>query len=932
MENQLRFLSSHLNLTVIGIFVFITLLVGLWAGRNVKTLKDYALANREFGAGVLTMTFLATNIHGNYIIAIAADFARDGCVAILDNIGPTVAFIWLALFVAPRITRFRDAITIGDISESMYGRPTKLLVGISGALYCLVIAIFPILVTGELLKSLLGVPESKAILMAAGVTILYASRGGIRSVSLTDVIQFVALIIVIAIMTNGLIVKIDGIQSIFKQLHAIKPQNFAITSHPSFKEYLFVGISNAIGIHLLAPPYIQRMAMAGSATKVKKMLLYSALFYTCLIVSLMLIGFASTVLYPSVKEREILPNLITNIFPVGIQGFIIAGILAINMSTSDSFIHSAGLLLVRDVIKPIKEQQGRTFSELKYMRYFIVLAGFCVLLLAYFYNLRTTQISLLYRYGAIALYASLIPIVLGILGFKPDKKAFLFSFLSYVAILLPLSLLGKTSVGIKVLAIGVSTTVFLITHFFINKGFVFIHSATGYHKTWQPSLSGFIKWLKNYFPTPTNVARYSELKVTQHGQNSLAFSIFLSVTYMLPYMLAHKGDLDLFNTVALVRTFGLLLCCGLMMKTLWSRKAQTKLFPLYWHLTLLYCLPFATTLIFLLGAGSSNWQAEIGLSIIMLIVLVDWISFLVIGSLGVIAAFGMYYALQGQMPFLPDFDTVYYLTVTSISTTIVGLVFARRKEIYSKIRFQTVTSLARFMGHEVNHLANYTVGPAQNIQFHLKHFTKPFENEDEKGYFLTENSYEQCFDSAKKIEKGSFLMTETAKQLAAIIQQYSNSLNNPEKISLQALIEEAIERYPGESYQKACISLNLKKNFFARIPKRALIFVIHNIIRNSFIHGRKEDLQVVVSVDNQLLRIRDNGSGIPAENLEAIFDMFFTTGDPRVSSGIGLGFAKLVVGWFNGKIWCESSQREGESFTETIIQFPNPSSSLNSNE
>lgn len=49
----------------VGIFLLITLIVGLLASKKVKTMKEYALANKEFGAFVLIITFLATLVHGS---------------------------------------------------------------------------------------------------------------------------------------------------------------------------------------------------------------------------------------------------------------------------------------------------------------------------------------------------------------------------------------------------------------------------------------------------------------------------------------------------------------------------------------------------------------------------------------------------------------------------------------------------------------------------------------------------------------------------------------------------------------------------------------------------------------------------------------------------------------------------------------------------
>jgi len=49
---------------IVSSFLLLTLAVGLWSGRGVKNMREYAVANKQFGTGVLTMTMLATYITG----------------------------------------------------------------------------------------------------------------------------------------------------------------------------------------------------------------------------------------------------------------------------------------------------------------------------------------------------------------------------------------------------------------------------------------------------------------------------------------------------------------------------------------------------------------------------------------------------------------------------------------------------------------------------------------------------------------------------------------------------------------------------------------------------------------------------------------------------------------------------------------------------
>jgi signal transduction histidine kinase len=64
-----------------------------------------------------------------------------------------------------------------------------------------------------------------------------------------------------------------------------------------------------------------------------------------------------------------------------------------------------------------------------------------------------------------------------------------------------------------------------------------------------------------------------------------------------------------------------------------------------------------------------------------------------------------------------------------------------------------------------------------------------------------------------------------------------------------------------------------------------------------------------------LVRVRDNGPGIPEVLLERIFDPFFTTRDPSEGTGLGLSIAFDIVREHGGKLEVQSSPGEGACFT-----------------
>jgi PAS domain S-box-containing protein len=102
--------------------------------------------------------------------------------------------------------------------------------------------------------------------------------------------------------------------------------------------------------------------------------------------------------------------------------------------------------------------------------------------------------------------------------------------------------------------------------------------------------------------------------------------------------------------------------------------------------------------------------------------------------------------------------------------------------------------------------------------------------------------------------------------------------------------------------------------------------IFTNLIENA-INYRRTDVQLEIRVESEpvdegyILKISDNGIGIPKEHWEKIFNIFqrLHSEDKYPGTGIGLATVKKAVSILGGKIWLESVIGSGSTF---IINFP----------
>ena len=634
--------TAHL---IVYTFLATTLLIGLWAGRGIKNFKEYAIANRRYDTGVLTITFLATYLSGSNTINIQTYILSYGLIGGLAALGTAIMFIYAGAFIVPKMLRFQRSLTLGDIMQELYGPYGGIITGIIGGVYTIFLVGVQMLSLGYICQSLLGWGEDWNIALAGVIWILYASWGGVKSVTTTDVFQFIVFVIVIPLIANVAISEVGGIKALFSQLPADK---LAVLKHEKRSFHLFMLLVWFLfPAFLSAPPTVQRILMARNRQQATNMLLITAAFIFVVRALVIFSCLSVLLLVPTIESSAgaAFFYIINTYFPPALKGLSAAGLLAIVMSTLDSFLNAGGLLVTHNVLKPYFDKLKVEFNELKAVRYITFLMG-CAGILASF---SVGETRILFRLG-LSSFASVvtIPLIAGVLGLKTDARSFLISSAATSTTFILANLYLHEEAGDLVFPISllVNAISFFTAHIIKNQGIAIVKS--------QGKESGL--WL----PRPQNALH-------------IIFALFMCFNYMVPYfMYTRQGE----GTMFVIKLIGAMLCVGLLLKPYWRDWLQ-KYSHSYWRFTLLYCLPFTTTTLYVLNGGGTEWMVNVALASIMLVILIDWKDFVTISLAGVVLGVLCAYGIKGHIPL--SYENLYMLAYTFLFSTFIGSIFSSSK-------------------------------------------------------------------------------------------------------------------------------------------------------------------------------------------------------------------------------------------------------------
>lgn len=140
-----------------------------------------------------------------------------------------------------------------------------------------------------------------------------------------------------------------------------------------------------------------------------------------------------------------------------------------------------------------------------------------------------------------------------------------------------------------------------------------------------------------------------------------------------------------------------------------------------------------------------------------------------------------------------------------------------------------------------------------------------------------------------------------------------------EEVRLEHIIDHIIEELRFmDSAERIDFRKNLGKNAVVKTDKMRLRIILSNLIGNAIkyhdLHKQSPFIEIGYQEETSMLYVKDNGTGIQADNLAKIFGMFYRGSDRSTGSGLGLFIAREAAARLGSTIEVESVYEQGSTF------------------
>ena len=405
----------------------------------------------------------------------------------------------------------------------------------------------------------------------------------------------------------------------------------------------------------------------------------------------------------------------------------------------------------------------------------------------------------------------------------------------------------------------------------------------------------------------------------------IVFGIVMFIYFPLYYAIWLLTLSNTYENLGL-RLLASLFCIPLIFKNYWPQKL-VKFLPIYWYLTVLYCLPFFFTFMLLKNQGATIWLMNSVSALFFVLLLFDVASAIILITVGALVAW-LCYKLTTTTVFVFSPGDINWtgVIVSFLAAFVIGAIFSHNKQKLEQEQLKAMAAVGGSIAHE---LRTPLLAIDSGVTGLKKYFPVLFETYQyaiKNGWPSQEVIRPDRFEALLTVLDDITAETQYSNVIIDMLLQKVNTHLQAGELkicSIRDCIDDALRRYPFQTNSHYdLITWTDANNFKFRGSHLLIVHVLFNLFKNAlfFIEDAGKGhifIWTETGEKTHTLHFKDTAKGIAPSVLSHLFKRFYST--TLNGTGLGLAFCKMVMTGIGGDIICVSN--EGE-YAEFIMTFP----------
>jgi SSS family solute:Na+ symporter len=421
-------------LTLVIVYLLVTIAIGLMAAKRVQNSSDFAIAGRHLPMAMVITTTFATWFGSETVLGIPAKFVNGGLHGVVeDPFGAGFCLIFVGLFFAGKLYNM-TLLTISDYFRERYGRVVEIVCSLIIMVSYLGWVSAQVTALGLVFNLLSDGVVSMELGMVIGVAsiLAYTLFGGMWSVAITDFIQMIILVVGLSILAVFAADQAGGADKVVAL--AVSQDMFKFWPEPNTKDVLFF-FASAITIMLGSIPQqdvFQRVMSANSLKAATHGPVIGGICYILfafvpmfLVVSAMLIMPEQAASLIADDPQKVLPTLVMTQMPFVMQVLFFGALLSAIKSCASATLLAPSVTFTENIWRQFHPHQSDQ-QELRAMR--VTVLVFSLLVLGYAIRMQGTSIYEMVS-GAyqVPLVGAFVPLTFGLYWKRASTQGAIFA-------------------------------------------------------------------------------------------------------------------------------------------------------------------------------------------------------------------------------------------------------------------------------------------------------------------------------------------------------------------------------------------------------------------------------------------------------------------------------------------------------------------------